>query len=146
MNSPSPSLPLPMITDLNRPYWEAANKGQLLVCTCGDCGRAELPPTQYCKECGSADHQWTKASGIGSIYTYTILHKAYHPALRDRTPYNVAIVELAEGPLIVSNVHGCRNEDLSVGLQVVADFTIENQGQVLPTFVPLRSSDRSRPA
>ena len=70
------------------------------------------------------------------IHTFTIIHKAYRPEYAERVPYNVVVVELEEGPLFHSNLVGCRNEDIRVGMPVELVFEKSAEGPTLPLFRP----------
>ena len=79
---------------------------------------------------------WTKASGRGKLHTYTILHRTLHPGFESRLPYNVAVVETEEGPFVFSNIVGCKNEDLRVGMPLEVTFDDAAPGLSIPKFKP----------
>lgn len=114
--------PLPLPTDENKDYLEGLRAGQVRVQKCSGCGRFRYPPAQFCPTCLSDMGSWEQLSGRGTIYSYIVLHQLYHPGFRYDLPYNVAVVELNEGPRITTNIVGCRNEDLRIGMAVVAEF------------------------
>jgi uncharacterized OB-fold protein len=97
------SWPVPDIDDLNRPYWDAIEAGHLMFQRCVR-GHAWLPPRAQCPGCLASDWQWTQASGLATLKSWVVYHVAYHEAFRDRLPYNVSIVELDEGPRLITNV------------------------------------------
>ena len=76
------------------------------------------------------------ASGRGTIHTFTILHKAYRAEYADRVPYNVIVVELEEGPLFHSNLIGCENAAIRVGMPVEVVFDRIDDELTLPRFRP----------
>ena len=98
--------PTPEITPLNEPYWSGLTEGQLKFQHCNHCGFAWLPPRGECPECLRTDWAWQTASGRAKLVSWVIYHIAYHPAFKDRVPYNVAVVELEEGPRLISNIIG----------------------------------------
>jgi uncharacterized OB-fold protein len=98
------SFPLPEPTPLSQPYWDALKQGRLTFQRCRHCGHAWLPPRAECPECLEAGWEWTTASGKGRVVSWVVYHHAYHEAFRDRLPYNVALVELDEGPRLISNI------------------------------------------
>ena len=83
---------------------------------------------------------WVRASGRGTIHTFTILHKVFRPEFAERVPYNVIVVELEEGPFFHSNLVDCANEDIRVGMPVEVVFR-ERDGAVLPLFRPRTSTE-----
>ncbi|HXH21006.1 MAG TPA: Zn-ribbon domain-containing OB-fold protein [Dehalococcoidia bacterium] len=114
--------PLPQLTDDNGPYLEGLRERELRLQRCGACGRYRYPPARFCPHCLSEEASWEVASGRGTLYSFIVVHQLYHPGFRDDIPYNVAIVELDEGPRITSNVVGCENRDLKIGMRLVAEY------------------------
>jgi uncharacterized OB-fold protein len=98
------SFPLPEPTPLSKPYWDALRDGRLTFQHCRKCGHNWLPPRAECPECLAAEWNWQTASGKGRVISWVIYHHAYHEAFRDRLPYNVALVELGEGPRLITNI------------------------------------------
>lgn len=127
---------IPAVTDLTKPYWENARAGRLVTQRCRSCGRIWHPPLPACPHCHSTDIGWHEVSGDGTVYTYTVVRHATHAALADRVPYVVAIVELAEGPRLVTGITGCAPGDVRVGMAVRACFREVADGVTLPYFEP----------
>lgn len=100
--------PLPQITELTKPYWDAMDQGHMAFQRCNACGNAWLPARQECPRCLKADMRWEKASGGGKVVSWVVYHSAYHDAFKDRLPYVVALIELDEGPRLMSNFLGPR--------------------------------------
>lgn len=96
--------PLPKIDDLTRPYWEFARQHRLSVQRCTHCGHRHFPPSPVCPACLSDDQSWQVVSGRGALMTWCEFHRAYWPAFSADLPYNVCVVQLAEGPRVVSNL------------------------------------------
>jgi uncharacterized OB-fold protein len=130
---------IPEITELTSPYWEGAREGKLMVQHCPDCGSIWHPPEPICGNCQSDRLEWEEASGRGVIYSYTVIHHPTHPAFDGKTPYLVALVDLSEGPRIVTSIRGCAMEDVHVGMPVEVLFE-EVGTSVLPYFRPTTAS------
>ncbi|MEV7649104.1 Zn-ribbon domain-containing OB-fold protein [Arthrobacter sp. NPDC089319] len=130
--------PLPAISPIDRPYWAAAREHTLLVQVCERCERYNLPASMACPACGGA-LRWTAASGRGIVHTFTIFHKAYHPGFADSLPYNVSIVELDEGPLVLTNVVDVDAHDLKIGDAVEVLFDSVTEEVTLPRFRRINS-------
>ncbi len=96
-------MPAPEVTELSRPYWDALREGHLVFQRC-NCGNAWLPARRHCPVCLAPDPRWERASGKGILLSWVVYHIAYHPAFEDRLPYNVALVQLAEGPRLLTNI------------------------------------------
>lgn len=128
--------PIPQVDDESRPYFEAAKRGELMIMRCKACGEANVPGAQSCYRCASFDLDWTKASGRGTLHTFGLMHQMYHPAWANEMPYNIAVVQLEEGPRITTNVVGCANEDLRVGMAVEVTFDPVSDDVSLVRFRP----------
>jgi uncharacterized OB-fold protein len=94
---------------------------ELRVQQCRGCGRRRLPPSWICPHCLAEEYEWIAASGAGVIHSFVWYLRPLDPAFL-ATPYNVTIVELAEGPRLISKVVGVEPGDLSVGQAVEAAF------------------------
>jgi uncharacterized OB-fold protein len=130
---------VPIIPDpgpLTRPYWEQARAGRLVLQHCHGCGHTWHPPLPRCPRCHAADTGWQQASGEGTVYSYTVVHHATHAALADRVPYVIAIVELAEGPRVVTGIRGAAPDQVWVGMPVRAVFEEVTPEVTLPQFAP----------
>ncbi len=106
MNADQAPFPLPLPDAVSAPYWQALSQGRLTFQRCARCGGAWLPPRPECPHCLSADWAWEDAGGRAKLISWVVYHVAYHPAFADRLPYNVAVVELAEGPRLISSIVG----------------------------------------
>jgi hypothetical protein len=120
---PLPDKPLPTIDAGNEPFWTAAEQGRLSVQRCLDCGHLRFPVQSLCPRCLSSRLEWTELSGRGEVFASIVYHRAFHPAYRGDTPYNLVIVQLDEGPRMFSNVVGEDAGAVAVGdrLDVVFD-------------------------
>lgn len=96
--------PLPEPTPLSQPYWNALKRGHLTFQCCRKCSHAWLPARAECPNCLAAEWNWTEAVGKGRLVSWVIYHHAYHEEFKSRLPYNVALVELDEGPRLVTNI------------------------------------------
>lgn len=121
--------------DVDLPFWQAAREGRFLVHRCGVCQRSYWPAS-LCTLHGNADMHWVEASGRGEVYTYTIVHHAYTPAMRDKTPFVVAVVKLEEGPFFHTNILDCPPDAVTVGLPVEVAIDPAGEGLTLPKFRP----------
>jgi hypothetical protein len=134
---PDVKKPLPAITTSDRAYWEGAKRHELMAYKCLNCG-AYYHPSIYCVSCDAPSMEWVKVSGKGRVFTFGVYHQAYHPAWKEDIPYNVSWIKLDEGPLLLSNVVECKNEDISVGMPVEVVFVDVDEDVTLPKFRPVR--------
>jgi uncharacterized OB-fold protein len=128
--------PLPLINEETRPYWEYCRKHELRMQQCRQCGHIRFPLSVICPKCHSMEAEWTKLSGKGKIYSFTIYRVPYHPAFKDDIPYVVAIIQLDEGPRMESNVIGCQVEEVRMEMPVVVAFDDVTGEVTLPKFRP----------
>jgi uncharacterized OB-fold protein len=128
--------PLPRPTAASLPFWEAAKRHELQIQRCGSCGAHIFYPREVCPECLSSHLQWLKVSGKGTVYSYTIAQAPTHPAFAEDVPYVIAIVELAEGPHLTTNITGCQPDEVRVGMPVVATFDDVTPEMTLVKFRP----------
>jgi len=91
------------INPVNQAYWDGLSEGELRYQQCA-CGHKWLPPLAECPRCLGNNIRWQVSSGRSSLVSWVVFHVAYHPYFKDRIPYNVALVELAEGPRMMTNV------------------------------------------
>jgi uncharacterized OB-fold protein len=130
---------VPGMTELTAPYWAAAREGRLVVQECRSCRQVWHPPLPRCPHCHAADPGWRPVSGDGAVYTYTVVRHATHYAFAGQVPYVLAIVELAEGPRLVTALLGIepgRPDQVRVGLPVRVTFREVTDGVTLPYFEP----------
>ena len=128
--------PLPEITDENRPFWEGCRRHELLLQQCSECSHLRhMGPA--CPECWSTDSQWVPASGRGVVYTWIEVHQRYNRSFEGDLPYNVAIVELEEGPRLLASVTAVDNRDIRPGMAVEVVWDDVTDEVTLPRFAPV---------
>lgn len=133
--------PLPEITPVTQPFWEAAAKGKLVMQRCGDCRSWVWCPRPACIECGSDKLQWTPLSGRGHVFAFTVIREVVGRALRgfaNDIPYVTAWIDLEEGPRICSNIVQCPIEKVEIGMAVEVVFEEAGPGIFLPKFRPMK--------
>ena len=132
------SKPLPFINDPDyAPFWEGARRHELLVRRCKQCGECQWPPRPMCSHCHSFDFEWVKASGKGTLYTYTVAYRAFHPAFQNDVPYGVLVVELDEGSRLMGNSEGIEPENIRIGMRMEAVFKDVTEQVTLVNWKPL---------
>lgn len=114
-----------------RTYWDAAAEGRLLIRRCGACGRAHHYPREFCPHCWSEDVTWEDASGLATLYTWSVVHRNDLPPFGQRTPYVAAVVDLAEGPRMSTEVVESGPGELRAGLALEVVFR-----EGVPVFRP----------
>ena len=132
--------PLPVPDAATEPYWAAARAHRLVMPRCARCTRFHFYPKTLCPYCGSAQLQWTECSGEGSVYAFTVVHRAPSPAFAARVPYVVATVRLAEGPHMMTSIVGCAPEAVRIGMAVRVSFERVSDEITLPVFAPAQTT------
>jgi uncharacterized OB-fold protein len=128
-----PSRLRPPLGHDNAWWWEGIERGELLIQRCKACGRLRHPPRPMCGACQSLEWEGVRASGRGTLYSFTVLH---HPKVPGYDyPLAVALVELEEGTRLVANVAGCEPGALRIGMRLVCRIE-ETGGLELPVFYP----------
>jgi uncharacterized OB-fold protein len=126
---------LPLLDNISRIYWEATARGELLIQRCPACGGYQFYPRALCMACG-ADPEWVQASGRGTLHTYTIIEQNRTPPFGDLSPYVVGIVELEEGPRMMTNVIGCDPSEVTVGMPLRVELIEAAPDVALPFWRP----------
>jgi uncharacterized OB-fold protein len=126
--------PLPTLEGLSKEFYEWCKRGELRFQRCADCGAWRHVPREMCAECGSAKWKWTRSSGRGSVFTWTVAARAMHPAFADDVPFAPAVIELDEGVRLLSRVVDCPPEELEIGMPVEVVFEDVAPEITLPKF------------
>jgi len=127
-------LPSPISNGDSAAYWEGAARGKLLLRKCNACEALHFMPRFACPACWSEDLEWVEASGSGTVHSFTVIRRASDPAFADRVPYVVALIDLAEGPRMVTNIVGDTALDCAIGDRVSVLFEQRADGTAVPQF------------
>ncbi len=120
-------LPAPVPSPETEPYWAAAREQRLGLPRCGARGGCWV----------SERHSWVPASGRGTVFSFVVYHRVYHRAFKAKVPYVVAVIELEEGPRLISNVVGIAPEQVRCDMPVRVVFEDIRNGFRIPQFAPL---------
>jgi uncharacterized protein len=129
-----PSLPLPTANADSLPYWNAAREQRLVIRKCMACEAMHFMPRHLCPVCWSDRLEWVDSPGRGVVHSFTVVRRAPLPAFATRAPYVVALIELDEGPRMVSNVLGDDALAVKIGDRVEVTFEDRGDGAMLPQF------------
>ena len=132
--------PLPRFDPFNRPFWQHAHEGKLAVQRCAGCGDRHFPPAAVCPRCLGAPQEWDVVSGNGTLMSWVTFHKAYWTGFAKDLPYDVCLVQLDEGPLLVSNLVGGAEGHVAVGDRVRVVFERVTDEITLPKFAPVKAA------
>lgn len=136
-----PKRPIPQATPETAEFWEGASRGELRIQRCQSCGQAYFFPRPFCPNCSSKDVQWFTATGKGKLYSYVINYRAAY-GFDDITPYVIAVVQLDEGPRMMTNIVGVEPtpENLPIDMAVEVVWEKLDDQITLPLFRPVGAS------
>lgn len=132
--------PVPRPSPESLPYWQAAREHRLVIQHCDACGQFWFPPSQSCPHCLASNFTWLPASGRGKVFSFVTYHRVYHPAFAKEVPYVVALVELDEGPRLLTNIVGVPPEQVVCDMPVQVTFEDYDGGIAVPKFAPLKEA------
>jgi uncharacterized OB-fold protein/acyl-CoA thioesterase FadM len=138
--APKPLRPRPAINPDNAFWFEAAREHRLVIQRCADCKSLRHPPGPCCPQCGSFEWDTVEAAGEGHVHSYVVNHHPRHPAFD--YPLVVAVIELAEGTRLITNMTGVAPRDVEVGMPVVLDWIDPDPDLSLPAFRPAAPKER----
>jgi uncharacterized OB-fold protein len=118
-------------------FWAEAAQGRLVFQRCDQCAALRWPAAGVCPECLGRGFGWEEVEPTGSVWSYAVYHRAYSSALKDRVPYNVALVELDCGVRLVSTLVGFAADDDPMGARVTASFEAVGEHPSVPVFGPV---------
>jgi uncharacterized OB-fold protein len=126
--------PLPTPDADTAPFWAGMRDGKLLLQRCRTCDHVQYYQQQICRECGGEELIQEPARGHGKVHSFSVVHRAPGPAFKDDVPYAVLLVELAEGPRVISTYTGGAVEDVTFGMDVQLVFEQVSHEITLPRF------------
>ncbi len=134
MSEPAYAKPLPTLEGFAKEFYAWCKQRELRFQRCGDCGTWRHVPREMCAACGSWKWEWAASSGRGTVFTWTTIARALHPAFQTDTPYAAVVIEMQEGVRLVSHVIDCSPGELQIGMPVEVVFEDVTGEVTLPTF------------
>ena len=128
--------PLPTIDAASEPYWNALREKRYTLPKCQDCGKHHFYPREICPFCTSDRIEWVAASGKGIVYSFTIVRRPSHEFFKDQAPFAVALVDLAEGPRVMTSLTDIKAEDVKIGMPVTVAFEEASPEVTVAKFRP----------
>jgi uncharacterized protein len=128
--------PLPEATPESKPYWDGLKAQRLMLPWCQECGKAHFYPRIACPHCSSRRLEWRQASGRGTLYSFVINHRP--PPWRGKEPYVIAVVQLEEGPRLMTNLVGVSPDPAVIRCDARVEIHFEKIDEeiTLPVFKP----------
>jgi uncharacterized OB-fold protein len=131
--------PLPQpITPEAKPYWEGLREQKLMLPRCRACRRAHFYPRILCPHCHASDIEWFQASGRGKLHSFEIGYQSFNKAFKVKPPFVLAMIELEEGPRMMSNLIGIEPDPKKIRCDMPVEVVFEKQTEeiTLPLFRP----------
>lgn len=122
---------------LTTPFWDSAIRHILVRQRCTVCTTDFFIPQVACPACLSESWEWVPSSGLGTVESYTICHRAPTPGFP--VPYVLALIRLEEGWMMLSNIIDAVHKDLAIGMAVEVAWRSAGEGRALPVFAPRTS-------
>lgn len=123
--------PVPKPTFETQAFWDACNRGELLYQKCSACGHVQFYPRSLCAKCHDAGMTWERSQGRGTLHTFSIVHRPPTEAFKPDVPYVLALIDMAEGFRMMTNVVNCDPDSLDIGTPIRIVF--ERRGeQMIP--------------
>ncbi|MEH7378856.1 Zn-ribbon domain-containing OB-fold protein [Bacillus sp. JJ1533] len=127
------TVPGPTVTPITKPFWDAVARNEFILQKCEDCGKWVFYPRSHCPHCWSNHLEWKPASGNGRLKTWSVVHRPGHLAWAEVAPYVLGVVELEEGPTMLTHLLVQPNQELKIGLPLKVK-TIKINDVWLPFF------------
>jgi uncharacterized OB-fold protein len=128
--------PLPKLDALTRPFWAEARNHRLVMQVCERCNDMHFPPSPICPNCLSEEQSWQEVSGRGMLMSWVVFHRAYWNGFMNELPYAACLVQLEEGPMLVSNLVDGKAREIAVGMPVRVVFETATNEITIPKFTP----------
>lgn len=129
------------ITEDAAEFWAGCEAGELRIQRCASCGTWQFYPRYLCSTCGSTDVPFRPASGGATLWSYSIVERGIGE-FADRVPYIVALVRLAEGPVMMTNIVDCEPASVTLDMPLVVRFE-RRLGRAVPVFAPANRASAS---
>lgn len=135
------SKPIPKPTPETAPYWQGCNEGELRLQHCDDCGHVQFPPRRLCSGCFSQAVEWRKAAGTGTLRSWSMVTTPADAAFATEVPFMSALIELDEGPTMLSVVRNCDPRSAHIGMRLEVEFEKRSEHIAVPYFHPAQPPD-----
>jgi uncharacterized OB-fold protein len=129
--------PLPKTDLITAPFWEATLRGELLIQKCPTCEHRQFYPRAICTKCGGTP-EWETAAGKGVVHTFSVVRQNPAQPFKQWRPYTVAMIELDEGPRMMTELIGVDPDEVRIGMEVEVAFVPAADDIALPFWRPLR--------
>ena len=133
--------PLPQPDPVTQPYWDSLKAHEMQIQRCNDTGKFFFYPRGISPYTLSDNISWEKVSGKGTLYAYTIVQNQRQPGFAEEVPYIVAMIDLEEGPRMMTNLIDIEPtpETVKIGMAVEIVYDDVTDEITLPKFRPAQA-------
>ena len=132
----APGKPAPKPTPETQPFWEGCAAGELRLQHCSSCEHVQYPPRKLCSSCFSQDVEWRVASGKGIVRSWSTVTLPGAPGFAEEVPFISVLVQLQEGPTMLSVIRECEADQMDFGMSVEVIFEQRTESIAVPYFKP----------
>ena len=133
----SPKYLWPRANSVDREFWEGARRGELRIQRCTTCGKHQHYPRSRCMHCGKATLEWITASGLATVYSFTVVRQNWVPPFDERVPFVVAVLDLDEdGARMIAAMPKLAPERARIGMRARAEFRPVTDAAAFVDFAP----------
>ena len=129
--------PLPEITPVSKPFYQAAREHKLMIQRCSDCKKNIFYPKMICPFCLSTNLEWFESRGKGKLYSFTVVDLGAPEAFQEALPYVIGVIDLEEGVRMLSWLVDCKHDDVKCDMDVEVTFKDLDEDTALPMFKPV---------
>ena len=130
--------PMPVPTEISAPFWEGLKAERLLIQQCNQCSHWVFYPRRHCPQCLAHELTWREVNGEATLYSFTVTRIATLPDFADEMPQMLAVIELAQGVRINSNLVGLDESEVKIGMRLQPVFAeVDAKGTRLLRFTGL---------
>lgn len=126
-----------MVEPESEPYWAALRAGKLLLKRCGACGKHHSYPRPFCPHCWSDEVEWVEAGGGATLYAHSVVYRNDLPPFGPQVPYIAAVVDLDEGPRMMTRIVDCEADQLAIGMPLRLRTEAVTDEVTMAVFAPV---------
>ena len=136
MSGTGPRFDQPLVEAESAPFWDGLKEGELRIKRCNACRAFHFYPRPFCPTCWSEDVEWHAATGRATVYSYSTVYVNDLPPFGPQVPYVAAVVDLEEGPRMMTRLVDCTKDDITIGMPVTFEAAPLDEELSMAVFRP----------
>lgn len=130
--------PLPSVDVWSRPFWQGCREGRFMAQRCKVSGEVFFPASPVSPVTRTTEWEWVELSGKGSVFSFVAMHKKYFKGFANELPYLIGMVQLDEGPMLITNLTGVSCGEVKCGDRVEVEYVQATEEITIPKFRVIR--------